>query len=89
MGKGVRINVVIEVRLIDSLRKYAPPNSAGVVIVDVPDQITVAGLLQELEIDLSEVKTVIVNGQVQSMDYRLNDGDHLRVLPNISRCQLI
>lgn len=72
--------MVIEVILFSSLRKYA--NSGGSVITaDVSDEIDIRELLNELEIDIREVRTVKVNGITVNMNKILADGDHISIFP--------
>jgi hypothetical protein len=75
-------NLVIEVRLYASLRSYRPSASEGnVVTVDVPDGISLGELLDEMELDSSEVKVMIVNGIDCDFERVLFDGDRVSLYP--------
>jgi hypothetical protein len=67
--------MVIEVRLHEKLRKYALNSSSGMLTVDVPDEITVHELFQELEIAMQHISEVKVNNKRSYGHYKLSDGD--------------
>lgn len=67
--------MVIEVRLHEKLRKYAPTSSSGTLTVDVPDELTVRELVQELEIEIHQINEVKVNNKHGHGNHKLVDGD--------------
>lgn len=67
--------MVIEVRLHEKLRKYAPTSSSGMLTVDVPDEMTVQELFHELEIEMKQVFEVKVNNKHSYGHHKLADGD--------------
>ncbi|EAX47197.1 thiamineS protein [Thermosinus carboxydivorans Nor1] len=75
--------MVIEVRLYATLRRYSPASATGIVMVDVPDGITVDELLAEMEIDRHEVKMIMVNGMHSDGNRVLADGDRVGLFPPV------
>lgn len=76
--------MVIEVRLYASLTRYRPSayeTEKSLVTVDVPDDISVGDLLEELEMDIAEVKYVTINGAHSDMKHILADGDRVSLYP--------
>ncbi|MCE5286824.1 MAG: MoaD/ThiS family protein [Pelosinus sp.] len=73
--------MVIDVRLHEELGRYAPSSNTGVLAVDVPEDITVQDLLEELEIEQTEIYMIKVNGIKSKKDYQLTDGDHVEFYP--------
>lgn len=73
--------MVIEVRLHDRLGRYAPSSTTGVLAVDVPEDITIEELLEELEIEQNEIYLIKVNGMKNNKDRQLADGDHVEFYP--------
>lgn len=73
--------MVIEVRLYDVLRRYAPSSSSGIITVDVEDNIDVKALLNEMEVNLQEIGTVLVNGVNTGVQEILSDGDRVGLWP--------
>lgn len=75
--------MVIEVRLFATLRKYVSSSTSGVVSLDLPDDIAVAELVKQLEIDPAEVHVVMVNGVSSDMNRPLTDGDRVGLFPAV------
>jgi len=80
--------LVIEVRLYASLRQYRPSTANSIsdnsyVTVDVPDGISLGELLDELEMDVDEVKRVLVNGMNSDFERVLSDGDLVAMYPGV------
>lgn len=73
----------IELRLYATLRKYAPEGSGGIMNVQTNEGSTVADLLNELKIDLSEVIIILVNGVSVDKTHVLCGGDRLGVFPPV------
>lgn len=74
--------MVIEVRLYASLRRYRPAGSdTGMVAVDVPDGISLGELLDEMEINTSEIHMAAVNGSDSAPERVLFDGDRVELFP--------
>jgi len=75
-------DLVIEVRLYASLKGYRPSASEGnVVTVDVPDGISLGELMEEMELNPVEVKSVVVNGVDSNFEQVLFDGDRVALYP--------
>lgn len=75
-------DLVIEVRLYASLRHYRPSASDNsMVTVDVPDGISLGDLLDEMEMDVDEVKIMTVNGIDSDLNRILFDGDRIALYP--------
>lgn len=74
--------MVIEVRLFASLRRHEPTVSdTGMMAVDVTEGISLGELLDELEINQSEIRTMRVNGINSDMAQVLADGDRVDLFP--------
>lgn len=73
--------MVIEVRLHETLKKYAPNSNSGIMAADVPDEITVRELFEELEWDVKEFGKVHVNHLPCGYDSVLVDGDVIDLFP--------
>lgn len=75
-------SLVIEVLLFASLRHYRPTDSGtGTITVDVPDSISLGELLEEMEINAAEVRTILVNGEDSKVERVLVDGDRVELFP--------
>jgi molybdopterin converting factor small subunit len=79
-----RVFMVIEVRLHEELGRYAPYGNTGILVVDVPEDITVQVLLEELEIEQNEIYMIKVNGIRNNKEYQLADGDHVEFYPALT-----
>jgi molybdopterin converting factor small subunit len=75
--------MLIEVRLYATLRRYRPSNPNGVFAADVADGISVAKLINKLEIDPAEIHMIMVNGIGSEMDCILADGDRVGLFPAV------
>lgn len=75
--------MVIEVRLYATLRRYRPAIPHGVFTADIPDGISVAELVEKLEIDPAEIHMIMVNGIGRGMDGILADGDRIGLFPAV------
>ncbi len=73
--------MVIEVRFFASLRRYTPDVPSGIISVDVPDSLSVEELLQQMEVNSSDVKSLLLNGKESTLGYHLSDGDRLELFP--------
>jgi len=73
--------MVIEVRFFASLRKYTPTEPSGILSVDVADELTVEGLLDQLEVEPVHVAGILLNGKEAEMKSPLVDGDRLDLFP--------
>lgn len=75
--------MVVEVRMDLALQKAVSMNSYGLVIVDIQDDMAIAELLEEMEINFQTVRLVTVNGIPSSMSHVLSDGDKISLFSNI------
>lgn len=73
--------MVIEVRLYATLRRYAPPDSAGMRSVDIPEGCTAGELLGIIGVDPEEVHLLMVNGVNAAAEQVLWDGDRVGLFP--------
>lgn len=73
--------MVIEVKLYDSLKRYAPTSYSGILAVDVRDNININELMDELEIEYTVIYDVKVNGESSNRQRSLIDGDRVEVFP--------
>ncbi len=70
----------IRVKLMGVLKEKSPPDGR----LDVPQNATVASVLEQLQIPASLVQTCTINGQwVRDRNVTLNEGDELVVLPPV------
>jgi len=77
----------IELRLFATLRRYLPPGSEkGKVLLDLPEGLTVEGLVQKLGIPPGMAELTVVNGQAlqQGLQKVLRDGDVVSLFPPIA-----
>jgi len=75
--------MVIEVRLYATLRRYKPSIPHGVLTLDLPEAVSVAELVEQLEIDPVEVHMVMVNGTSSDFGRMLADGDRVGFFPAV------
>lgn len=73
--------MVIEVRFFASLRRYTPADPSGIISVDVPDNLSVEELLQQMEVNPVDVANILINGKGSSLTTHLSDGDRLGLFP--------
>jgi molybdopterin converting factor small subunit len=75
----------VKVRLHATLRKITPEGPQNRLTVDLPDNATVADLLQALEVEASpdHVMALIGNRRVEP-DHPLNGSDEVQLFPPIS-----
>jgi molybdopterin converting factor small subunit len=68
----------VSVRLIGSYRKLFPPNTNGSSIdLDVPRGTTVAGLLSQFDVPLTDDSVIVVNGLSVDWETQLTEGDEI------------
>ena len=73
--------MVIEVRFFAALRRYTPADPSGIISVDVPDNLSVEELLQQMEVNPAHVKNILLNGKEGNLGSHLADGDRLELFP--------
>jgi thiamine biosynthesis protein ThiS len=74
----------VSVRLFATLRRYYPDLDIGEAMpVEIEEEMTVADLLQQLELPEDQVKIVFVNSIVREADYELEEGDDLGIFPPV------
>ena len=75
----------IEIRLFANLAKFLPPDSKNKrAKIDVKDGVSIAEVLEELNIPKDTTSVIMVNGAHQKIDVKLNDGDVLSVIPPVT-----
>ena len=75
----------IEIRLFANLAQFLPPGSKNKrAKITVKDGISIAGLLDELNIPKNTTSVIMVNGVHQKIDIELNEGDVLSVIPPVT-----
>ena len=68
----------VSVRLIGSYRKLFPPETKGSSIeVEIPRGTTVAGLLSQFEVPLTDDSVIVVNGLSVDWETPLTEGDEV------------
>lgn len=75
--------MVIEVRLYAVLRKYGVQSPNGMINMEVPEATSVQELIEMLDINIDEVKLVMVNGKNTELDTILSDGDRIGLFPPV------
>jgi sulfur carrier protein ThiS len=75
--------MVIEVRLYAVLRKYSVQSPNGMINMEVPEATSVQELIEMLDINIDEVKLVMVNGKNTDLDTILSDGDRIGLFPPV------
>jgi len=75
----------IELKLYASFSRYKPQQVEGEPgMVDIPEGMTINGLLKKLEIPLEAVKIMFLNGLHAKGDEVLQEGDRLGVFPPVA-----
>ena len=74
----------IQVKLFATLRRQYPDLGIGEAMsVTVPDDATIADLVERLRLPDGQVKVVFVNGTVRQRDYGLSEGDVVGLFPPV------
>jgi molybdopterin synthase sulfur carrier subunit len=74
----------VSVKLFATLVEYVPGTEPGASFkVEIPDGISLSGLMKKLDLPEREAKIIFVNGHIQSPDYQLQDNDEVGVFPPI------
>ena len=77
--------MTVEVRLFATLARYLPPDSkAGAAVVELPDQATIADLIQRLGVPRDLECVVLLNGANVDTDARLRGGDVIDIFPPLA-----
>lgn len=69
----------ITIKCFATLSDHTPPDGA----LDVPDAITIGGLLPLLRLGPDDIKLIFVNSKNSSMDTVLADGDQVGIFPAV------
>lgn len=76
--------ITVEVKLFAMLRRQFPDLKVGEAMsVELPEDPTVAQLVNELGLPEEQVKVVFVNGTVRKEDYGLTGGDEVGIFPPV------
>lgn len=70
----------IELKCFATLAQYVPPGDDP---REVPDNLTVAGLMAHFKLPAEEVKLIFVNGKRVEPDHLLADGDRVGLFPPV------
>ena len=74
----------VKVKLFTQLVSYVPDAEAGVPFeVDLHKGATLADLINQLKLPLTEVKVTLVNGRAQPLKFPLKNNDEVGVFPLI------
>lgn len=77
--------MIVTVHLHTILQRQTPEGLVDRLDVNLPSGVTLAGLLQQLEIELApEFLLLVINGRVASLDDILQDGDEVNLMPALS-----
>jgi len=77
----------IEIKLFANLKKFLPPHAEGsTATIEVEDGLTVAGLIEQLQIPKEMAQLVLVNGINIEGEYSrtLQEGDTVSVFPPVA-----
>lgn len=70
----------VEIRLFASFRKGRWKSKR----LHFSDVVQIIDILDILQIDAEEIGMILVNGNYQTVDYNLSDGDILALFPSVS-----
>ena len=73
----------VQVHLYATLRRYAPADSKGVLVLELQSNETVGELLYRMGIDVGEIHIIMINGVSGNMESILHDNDRLGVFPPV------
>jgi len=74
----------IELRLYASLSRYMAERWKGSPMVEIPEGMTVKGLLENMGVPFEAVKVIFINGLHASGDEVLRDNDRVGVFPPVA-----
>jgi len=76
--------ISIQVKLFATLRRQYPDLGIGEAMsVAVPDEATIADLVERLNLPDGQVKVVFVNGTIRQKDHGLSEGDEVGIFPPV------
>ena len=76
--------ITVHVKLFATLRRQFPDLGIGEAMpLTLPDDATVAQLVQRLDLPNEQVKVIFVNGTIRGRDCALNDGDEIGIFPPV------
>jgi molybdopterin converting factor small subunit len=77
--------MLVEIKVFSSLRHYVPPSEKHLEgdKWDIPEEATVAQVLEMLNLPEKEVKVLLINGRHGDMERILKEGDVFHVFPPI------
>lgn len=77
--------MIVTVHLHTILQRQTPEGLVDRLDVNLPSGVTLAGLLQQLEIELApEYLLLVINGRVADLDDIIREGDEVNLMPAIS-----
>lgn len=77
--------MIVTVHLHTILQRQTPEGLVDRLDVNLPSGVTLAGLLQQLEIELApEYLLLVINSRVADLDDIIRDGDEVNLMPAIS-----
>jgi molybdopterin converting factor small subunit len=75
----------VRVKLFATLSRYFGEAASGTPFeVDVPEDATLADLVNQLKLPRTEVNVLFVNGRSRSMDWVLGPGDEIGIFPLVA-----
>jgi len=75
----------VRVKLFASLCRYLSDAAPGIPFeTEVPEEATVADLVDQLKLPCEEVKVFFINGRARSIDWPLHPGDDIGVFPLVA-----
>jgi len=76
--------IKVEVKLFATLRRQFPDLRVGEAMsVTLPEEATVAQLVNKLGLPEKQVKVIFVNGTVRKQGHSLTDGDEVGIFPPV------
>jgi molybdopterin converting factor small subunit len=75
--------LIVEVKLLGTLRKYSPPDTAGKVKLDVPSGSTVSDVAHRIVSSRAPVVACAVNGHTRKLNTVVNEGDEVILLSKL------
>lgn len=76
--------ITVHAKLFATLRRQYPELGVGeAMTVELPDDATVAELVEELNLPKEDIHLIFVNGIVQKDGYSLSEGDEIGIFPPV------
>ena len=79
--KGV--NMKATVHLYGPLRRYSPPETPGLMRVDIPDGSTIEDLIDHIGIDRKEAMATAINGKACAVNRQISENDEVHLIAQL------